>query len=164
MRSFAFLSLNLFFVITACENIRREILPIPELVRIEGNSMSPILLPETQAYLFRNAYENTPPQRDELVAFKTPRFPKTVVKRVIAIAGDRLEVDINRLLVNGRLATNSRGQTYEVRDVAVIATISLTPVIPTGKIFVVAEKTKNSQDSTSNGLIDLSQLIGRVEK
>lgn len=107
--------INLFLIATATALLVR--LFVIEDYRIASNSMFPNL--KTGEFIFVSksafniklpfsAYELikfSSPQRSEIVAFSLPEKNNiTYVKRVVAVAGDRVEIKSGNLYVNGEIA------------------------------------------------------------
>src|SRR3954447_24393606 len=71
-------------------------------VRVEGTSMLPRLEDRDRLFINKFVYHVTSIERGDVVVFHYPRDPeKSYIKRVIALPGDRIEIDRGQVLVNG---------------------------------------------------------------
>ncbi len=101
------------------------------------------------------------PERGDIVVFKYPEDPtKDFIKRVIAVAGDTVEIIDKQLYVNDRKIENEPYAHYSKR---------WTPLdnlprikVPENKIFVMGDNRDNSHDSRAWGYVDLSQVRGEA--
>ncbi|MFN2237771.1 MAG: signal peptidase I [Thermoanaerobaculia bacterium] len=125
---------------------------------IPSASMSPTLQPgdhilvtPTPPFLPTRA-----PERGEVVVFRNPAAgPGYFVKRVIAVAGDHLEIRDGHILLNsGRL--DERYVNGE-RSEGMVAEI-----IPAGYVFVMGDHRSDSIDSRSWGLLETKKVVGRA--
>src|SRR5207248_5169982 len=75
-------------------------------VKVEGTSMWPGLDDQERIFINKFVYRLEPIERGDVVVFRYPRDPsKSYIKRVIAIAGDRLRIDGGQVYVNGESLT-----------------------------------------------------------
>src|SRR5712664_4997909 len=73
-------------------------------VKVEGTSMMPGLEDQERIFVNKFVYRWEPIQRGDIVVFRYPRdTSKSYIKRVIAVAGDRVIIDKGRVYVNGKL-------------------------------------------------------------
>jgi signal peptidase I len=129
-----------------------------ELFLVTGNSMDPTLKDDDRVLVLKLME----PRRGELVVFKNPNEPaQNVIKRVIAVGGDTVEIRNGRVLVNG----NELGEPYLVhpsdRDGSLdMAALQVGP----DRMFVLGDNRIVSQDSrrASFGAIDARHVIGRA--
>src|SRR5262245_27246031 len=79
--------------------------------RIPSASMYPGISPDDHLIAVKNAYQYADPQRGDLVLFANPENRRELwLKRVIALAGDRVAVKDGNLYVNGaKLSLESIG-------------------------------------------------------
>lgn len=89
----------------------------------------------------RLAYMNSSPQRHDIIVFKSPNDPEVdLIKRVIAIAGDTIEVNRGRVFINGDL----QEEDYVIAsDAGMLAQRE----VPEGNVFVMGDNRGDSQDS-----------------
>jgi signal peptidase I len=149
--------------------------------RVEGSSMEPnihdgqFLLVERLVYsdgfparLLRRTVGRTAagrtfvdsifhaPRRGEIVVFIAPDRPqKDYIKRVIGVAGDRVEIRQGRVYVNGRPLT----ETYILPG----GSPAWGPaVVAQGYLFVLGDNRGASTDSRSFGMLPMSNVIGKA--
>jgi len=154
--------------------------------RILVNKLSyGLRLPFTETWLVRWSE----PQRGEIAVLISPESGDRLVKRVIGVPGDTVELKDNRLLVNGQPARYSALPCEKAADIApgrvadhslavetldgkshlVMATPgirarrSFGPVtVPDGFYFVLGDNRDSSRDSRVIGLIPRDKILGRT--
>ena len=130
------------------------------------------------------------PQRGEVVVFYHPEDGRRMVKRVIGVPGDTIEMIDNCLIINGNLIRyqpTTKSLQYPLiseDDEAVIATEYLPEgahslaVLPSklamrlfgpvhvseGQYFMLGDNRDNSGDSRYFGMVSRDQVLGRVER
>jgi len=71
-------------------------------VKVEGTSMMPSLDDQERIFVNKYVYRLESIQRGDVVVFRYPRDPsKSFIKRVIALAGDRIRIESGEVFVNG---------------------------------------------------------------
>ena len=124
--------------------------------RVDGPSMLPTLH-NADMVLVTKGYPT--PHRGDVVFTKTDEngVPIELVKRVIGIPGDTVEVKQDVAYVNGA-PEPARGQV-----VMAAAAGSFVPVVvPPGQLFVMGDNRAVSEDSRYIGTVPLSGVMGRV--
>ncbi len=70
-------------------------------VKVEGTSMMPTLADQERVFINKFVYKLEPINRGDVVVFRYPRdVSKSYIKRVIAVAGDRVRIDDGVVYVN----------------------------------------------------------------
>lgn len=97
--------------------------------------------------------------RGDIVVFRYPVDPReTFLKRVVAVAGDQLEIREGQLFINGTAMrepyVRHQGPFRRLHE-------QVGPlVIPQGRLFVMGDNRDNSSDSRDWGLVPVGNVIG----
>ena len=74
-----------------------------EAFRVPVASNYPTIVPDDRILANKLAYKNSDPQRGDLVVFINPEDRRTrYIKRIVAVAGDTVEIKNSELYINGR--------------------------------------------------------------
>ncbi|NVD70189.1 signal peptidase I [Duganella sp. BJB1802] len=170
---------------------------------IPSASMHPNLLEGDVVFVNRLAYNvklpltdvvlgtTGEPQRGDIVTFSSPKDGTRLIKRVIALPGDRVEMRNEQLIINGQPAgyaaqgestetVKGLGRLDALRLNESIAdarahSIQLMPqvqarrdfaplTVPPGEYMMLGDNRDNSADSRYIGLVPRALLIGRAER
>lgn len=110
-----------------------------------------------------------PVQRGEVVIFDSPRDGTRLIKRVVAVGGDTVEVRDGHLCINGHWLSD--GQGTKERFGAHSATLDLddgggpdvAPMrIPQGQLLMMGDHRGNSLDGRFFGLVPEDKVYGRA--
>ena len=127
-------------------------------VKVEGTSMLPTLEDQERVFINKFVYRLEPIHRGDVVVFRYPRDPsKSYIKRVIAVAGDRVKIEGGLVYVNGRqISEDYVSQIYEdVRSYA-------PTVVPPHSYFVMGDHRNLSNDSRDFGPVNESYIYGKA--
>ena len=127
-------------------------------VKVEGTSMMPSLEDQERIFVNKFVYRLESIQRGDIVVFRYPRDPsKSFIKRVIGLAGDRVQIDNGRVYVNGRLLDEDYvPSAYE--DERSYSEI----VVPANSYFVLGDHRSLSNDSRDFGSVNQSYIYGKA--
>jgi signal peptidase I len=127
-------------------------------VRVEGTSMLPRLEDRDRLFINKFVYHIAAIERGDVVVFHYPRDPeKSYIKRVIALPGDRLQIDHGVVWLNGiRLLENYVPDEY--RDRRSMAEI----IVPDGSYFMMGDHRSISSDSREFGAVERGLIYGKA--
>jgi signal peptidase I len=169
---------------------------------IPSASMRPTILEGDVVFVNRLAYDlKLPfsdtilahlgePQRGDIVTFSSPRDGMRLIKRLVALPGDTVEMRDNHLLINGEAAEyaslgseprahvgqhgvaamrESEAVAGSQRSVqwlpGVASRSSFGPLtVPKGQYLMLGDNRDNSEDSRYIGLVPREKLIARAER
>ena len=125
--------------------------------RIEGPSMSPNLVDAQFLLVNKLSYVASEPERGDVIVFRSPRSPdEDLVKRVVALPNEEVEIKEGSVFVNGRrLNESSYFQNFVDRDMSPMR-------VPAGSYFVLGDNRLQSRDSRDIGSIPRASIVGRV--
>lgn len=131
---------------------------IVELYMVEGPSMRPTLVNGERLIVNKFIYRFKEPERGEVLVFRYPRDPnRDFIKRVIAVAGDTVEIKDGRVFLNGQLL-NEPYILERIKGSYPMATV------PKGHIYVMGDNRNNSEDSRFKdvGFVPLELIKGKA--
>lgn len=120
---------------------------IAEPITIASASMEPTLRVGTLMILDKWSLSGRRPRRGEIISFRSPVEAKDLVKRVIAVPGDTVELRAKKVYLNGEPLT----EPYAVHDRPNehLEGDDLGPLtVPAGKFFVLGDNRDESKDSS----------------
>lgn len=126
---------------------------------VTGNSMDTTLFDGEKIIIYKLAYEHSLPERGDIVVFEAFIKDNYLIKRVIGLPGDTIEIKDNILYVNGEI----KNETY-IKEKMYTENYPLT-TIPKGKLFVLGDNRNKSTDSRNFtvGLVDIeTELVGKA--
>lgn len=147
-----FLALRLFFFTTGT---------VMEMSMEPGLQSGDILLVARSAYGFRLPFGGgylvrfRNPDRGDIVVFNRRDRKGKFIKRVVAVAGDRVQYRHPILLINGRrhaVIKNAPVQPFGGKPL----------IIPKGHVFVLGDNVAMSEDSMDFGPVPITSIIGRA--
>ncbi len=118
-----------------------------EGIYLASDSMAPALPTGRHIMVNKMAFVFSKPRRGDIVMFDSPQDPaRGLVKRVIAVEGDRIELRNKDVVVNGNVINEPYVQ--HTRPDEVLAGDTRAEVtVPSGKIFVMGDNRDVSGDS-----------------
>lgn len=100
------------------------------------------------------------PARGEVVVFDAPDDGTRLIKRIVAVGGDGLEVRSGHVFVNGL-----RGDTGAALELRLGGGPDISPVrVPEGHVFVMGDFRGNSRDSRFFGFVREDQIYARASR
>ncbi|GIO06290.1 signal peptidase I S [Brevibacillus reuszeri] len=133
---------------------------------VEGESMETTLHNSEKLVVNKAIYYLQDPKPGDIIVFHAEQ-KRDYIKRVIAVAGDTVEVKNDELYVNGKLVeepylaqhkeqAKAQGEPFFTNDFPPVQ-------IPAEHIFVMGDNRLNSHDSRAIGPVAVSTVVGRAE-
>ena len=144
--------------------------PSGSLYRIAGNSMAPLLHSGESVWIKNGSHAVSEIKRGDIVAIQPFKRKTPLIKRIVAISGDRFHVDGDRgfFFVNDNVVLNSVSQPYHF-DIKKRHTLqryeaTFKGLIPNDSFLVFGDQVAGTLDSTVFGLVGIDEIIGVVEQ
>lgn len=122
---------------------------------VYGQSMEPNLHAQQRLIVDKLSYRLHSPQRNDIVVVDLPSMEEMLVKRIVALPGETVEVRSGVVYVNGVPIPQLYPHDMTAYD---MAPILLGPL----SYFVMGDNRGNSNDSRSFGPITRDEVVGRV--
>lgn len=127
-------------------------------VKVEGTSMLPRLVDQERIFVNRFIYRFADIHRGDIVVFWYPRDQnKSFIKRVVAVAGDDVEIRYGAVYVNGE-KMNEPYLNPEFRDHESYRRAT----VPEGQYFVLGDHRNSSNDSRNWGFVPRELIYGKA--
>ncbi|SDX97929.1 signal peptidase I [Thermoactinomyces sp. DSM 45892] len=126
-----------------------------EPFHVSGPSMQNTLASSDKVMVNKLIYKIRSPKQGEVVVFRS-KDKVDLIKRIVALPGETVEVKNNQLLVNGKevkepyLSTSTK-----TADFAMVK-------VPNGQVFVLGDNRSNSTDSRVLGPVSTDEIIGKA--
>ena len=133
--------------------------PLPRL-KVNGSSMQPALEHGDEVQIDRDYFKKHSPEKGDMIALKFNTRDRLMVKRILAVPGDRVEFKSNQMLINGKALTMTRSATSS--RVLALQLKRYGNRIPKNNYIVMGDNKRNSFDSGDFGLVSKQQLEGKV--
>jgi signal peptidase I len=129
---------------------------LAQATRVYGSSMEPNLHTNQRLVVEKVSYHLHAPRRGDVVVIRMPeRGPELLIKRVIALAGETIEVRGGVVYIDGEPLEES----YLPRKTT--GTYGPT-TIPEGNVFVMGDNRGASNDSRIFGPVPLDRVVGHA--
>jgi signal peptidase I len=145
---------------------------------VDGPSMQPNFHTGERIIVNKFMYDISKPKRGDVIVFHVPSEGRDFIKRVIAVPGDKVQVDGDTVTVNGQAvdepylqaaiaAAHAENKLYnddtqderrhfpnnEFQD----------GTVPAGHLFVMGDNRSDSEDSRMIGYIPYKDVVGRAD-
>ncbi len=129
---------------------------LAQATRVEGQSMEPNLHDNQRLIIEKISYHIHPPQRGDIIVLRLPhRHSDPLIKRVVGLPGETVEVRDGRVYINGQLLDEPYldQNTYPGMP---------SRVVPENEVFVLGDNRGQSNDSRMFGFVPFSDIVGRA--
>ena len=143
-------------VLPALVNVLVINLFLAQATRVEGQSMEPNLHDSQRLIIEKISYYLHPPQRDDIIVLRLPnRHSDPLIKRVIALPGETVEVRDGHVYINGQVLNEPYldQNTYPGMPAK---------VVPPNEVFVLGDNRGASNDSRAFGFVPYSDIVGKA--
>jgi signal peptidase I len=124
--------------------------------KVYGSSMLPTIEEGEYIIVSKATYFFGVPQRGDIIVFGSPQDPKTdLIKRVIGLPGDTVEITDAKVTVNGTALT----EPYILEPPHYLM---MPEEIPAGNYFVLGDNRNNSSDSHRGWTVPRQNIIGKA--
>jgi len=129
---------------------------LAQATRVFGQSMEPNLHTDQRLVVEKVSYWFHAPRRGDIVVLKLPEHEEELlIKRVIALPGERVEVHDGRVFIDGA----PLDEPYLVQST--YGTMA-SQTVPPFHIFVLGDNRSASNDSRSFGMVPLANVVGKA--
>jgi len=129
---------------------------LAQATRVEGQSMEPNLHNDQRLIIEKISYRLHPPQRGDIIVLRRPyRSAEPLIKRVVALAGETVEISGGHVFVNGEELIE------DYLDQATWGNLS-TKLVPEDHVFVLGDNRRASNDSRAFGTVAFDDIIGKA--
>ena len=133
--------------------------------QVEGGSMNPTLVNHDRMLLLSNVWYSNP-QRGDIVVARVPEFSsEPIVKRVIAVEGDTVDIDFNSgvVFVTGKALEEPYILSPTYNDFGAEG-ISYPLMVEKGHVFLMGDNRNDSYDSRYYGIgqVDKRNILGKA--
>ena len=133
---------------------------VPSGSMLDTIQIGDLVLGEKVTLAFRD------PEPGDIVTFESPLTPgETLVKRVVAVGGQTVELVDGRVFVDGRVLEEpyvGDAPTESLSDLAGSAGITYPYTVPEGSVWVMGDNRTNSKDSRYFGPVSVDDVTSRA--
>ncbi len=130
------------------------------IVQVEGDSMLPTLVNKQRLVITKFLYK---PEQHDIVIVKSEALGKHIVKRVIAVPGQEIDIDpqTGDVYVDGVMLDEPYIKD-KIHPLRVGSKYNYPFVVPEDTVFVMGDNRNNSQDSRSIGVVKFDEIVGKA--
>jgi signal peptidase I len=129
---------------------------LAQATQVHGQSMEPTLHSDQRLVVEKVSYRFHGPRRGDIVVLKSPQeSTELLIKRVIGLSGETVEIRQGRIYINGQeldepyLERSTGGNWGPI-------------IVPPLHIFVLGDNRSFSNDSRAFGMVPIENIVGRA--
>jgi len=129
-----------------------------QIVTVSGESMVPTMQNNDKLILEKVSYRITSPKKNDIVVIRYPAdIRERLIKRVIAVSGDKIKINDNILYINDEAIDEYYKNEDFMQDYD-------EAVVPQDSIFILGDNRNFSKDSRSSdiGFVKLNLIEGKA--
>jgi len=131
------------------------VLFIAQVTVVNGHSMEPNIHPEQRIVVEKISYQFYEPQRGDVVVIELPDSEIPLIKRVIGLEREMIEIRDNQVYIDGRILDETYLTNIQQADYGPMA-------VPVEHVFVMGDNRPYSRDSRAFGPVDIYRITGRA--
>ena len=151
-------------IVVAATFLLRTFVFVP--YEIPSGSMEETIMPGDMVFSEKISYYGREPQQGDIVTFADPENPdRTLIKRVIALGGQTVDLQNGFVYVDGQqLSEGYTGgkESWPLASSAPGVVVDFPYKVPDGCIWVMGDNRTSSQDSRYFGAVPVSSVTGRA--
>ena len=151
-------------VVVLCVIALRTFVFVP--YEIPSGSMEETIKAGDMVFSEKVTYYTREPQQGDIVTFEDPEVPgRTLIKRVIAVEGQTVDLVDGHVVVDGVELDEPYTlgkESYPLNRTAADVDVSFPYTVPEGHVWVMGDNRTSSQDSRYFGAISVSSITGRA--
>lgn len=129
---------------------------VVEVFVVDGRSMEPTLHTGERLLVNKFIYRFRTPQPNEVIVFRYPKQPdRDFIKRVVAVAGDKVEIRHGHVFVNDQELPEPYLKYRDAGDWPARQ-------VPPQSVWVLGDNRNNSEDSRYFGEVPLANIKGKA--
>ncbi len=129
---------------------------LAQATQVYGQSMEPSLHSRQRLVIEKITYRFHGPHRGDIVVLRLPEHSsELLIKRVIGLPGDTVEIEGGRVYVDGRALDEPYLDQVTRGEMA-------PTTVPPLKVFVLGDNRNFSNDSRSFGMVPIENIVGRA--
>jgi signal peptidase I len=129
-----------------------------EIVKVEGKSMEPTLYDGYRLIIEKVTYNFSDPEIGDILVIKYPADTREkFIKRVVAVGGDKVKIEDNKLYVNDKRIDEAYIKEQKMEDFN-------EKIVPKDTVFILGDNRNYSKDSRASdvGFVNLKLVVGRA--
>jgi len=129
---------------------------LAQATRVEGQSMEPNLHNNQRLIIEKVSYRFHPPRHGDIIVLRRPqRQSDPLIKRVVGLPGDTVEIREGRVFIQGAPLGEPYLNQLTVGNMA-------PQLVPEGHVFVLGDNRGSSNDSRAFGMVSFENIVGRA--